>query len=228
MRGLTSREKGLLVFCLVVIFVVGNFFVIRAVMKTLGGSDRRIADLKAQLADYQMWTDEVEAQKADARNLWLRANMPKIAGSTLGKEQGDLLQSLQDELFERKLKIDQQSLQDPVLSEFYTEVSVRLRISGSEKAMIDWLVGLQSPKKFQVIKAIEIEPNRKSKEEEPQAICQITIARWFVPDGQEESDDDVVAPTEEATTPPPATDQTGLNERGNRVASRSKQGLVEE
>ena len=98
-----------------------------------------------------------------------------------------MLQTLQDELFERKLTIDRQSLQDIEYNNFYTEVAVRLEIEGDEAVVTEWLTTLQSPEKFQVIKSLEMELDLRSREAEPQAECEITVARWFVPDSASSS-----------------------------------------
>ena len=183
MRALTVREKWLLGLCFGVIFLIGNAFAARSVLKVLRGSDSKIETLTSTLADHEMWVED--APKADAREKWLAEKMPHLGDSTLGKLQGDLIQSLQDDLFERKLRIDQQSLQDIVSETFYTEVAVRLTVRGAETEVVGWLTTLQAPEKFQVIKAIELELDTKSKEVEPQAVCQITIARWYLPESGE-------------------------------------------
>jgi hypothetical protein len=183
MRALTVREKWLLGLCFGVIFIVGNAFAARSVLKVLRGSDSKIETLTSTLADHEMWVED--APKAEAREKWLGEKMPPLGDATLGKLQGDLIQSLQDELFERKLRIDQQSLQDIVNEAFYTEVAVRLTVRGAETEVVGWLTTLQAPEKFQVIKSIELELDTKSKEVEPQAVCQITIARWYRPDSGE-------------------------------------------
>lgn len=180
MRALTVREKWLLGLCFGVIFVVGNAFAARSVLKVLRGSDSKIETLNSTLADHEMWVED--APKAEAREKWLADSMPPLAGASLGKLQGDLIQSLQDDLFERKLKIEQQSLQDIVNAAFYTEVAVRLKVRGEEAVVLEWLTTLQGPDKFQIIKSLELELDNKSKEIEPQAECEITIARWYYPD----------------------------------------------
>lgn len=181
MRALTVREKWLLGVCFAVIFLVANGFAARAILKTLRGSGDRIRTLENELADYEMWLEE--APKADARVRWLDETLPALEETTLGKAQGDLLQSLQDDVLDRKLKIEQQSLQDIVQDTFYTEVAVRLTIRGDENEVIEWLISLQGREKFQVIKALELKLDNRSQEEEPQAVCQITVARWFLPEG---------------------------------------------
>lgn len=180
MRALTVREKWLLGLCFGVIFAVVNGFAARSVLKVLRGSDSKIQTLKNTLADNEMWLDE--APKAEAREQWLKAKMPAIADNTLGKLQGDLIQSLQDELFNRKLRIDRQSLQEIVQETYYTEVAVRLEVEGAEKEVIDWLTTLQGPERFQIIKELELELDTRSRELEPQAECEITIARWYQPE----------------------------------------------
>lgn len=179
MRELTAREKWMLGLCIGVIFLVVNGFAARSVLKVLRGSDSKIRTLKSTLADSEMWLDE--APKAEAREKWLAAKMPLLGDNTLGKLQGDLIQSLQDEVFNRKLRIDRQSLQDIVQNQFYTEVAVRLEVKGAEREVLDWLTTLQGPDKFQIIKELELELDTRSRELEPQAECEITIARWFDP-----------------------------------------------
>ncbi len=179
MRELTAREKWLLGLCVAVIFIVVNGFAARSIVKNLRGSGDRLAVLKNELADQEMWL--AEAEKADARDRWLNEAMPSIVGSTLGKEQGDLLQAMQDELFERKLTIQQQSLQDIETDIFFTEVAVRLTVRGNESDVIDWLISLQGPDKFQVIKALELEIDPKAKEEEPQGSVRSRWRDGFLP-----------------------------------------------
>tara|TARA_R110000850_G_scaffold6593_31_gene25530 strand:- start:2898 stop:3485 length:588 start_codon:yes stop_codon:yes gene_type:complete len=180
---MTVREKWLLGACFGVIFLVGNGFAARSIVKNLRGSGDEIQALKSQLADHQMWLEY--APRAKAREEWMQEKMPRLGASTLGKEQGDFLQALQDDLFDRKLKIDQQSLQEIGYENFFTEVAVRLTVRGDEAVVTEWLTTLQSPELFQVIKAIELEIDLKSREPEPQAVCQITIARWYVPDSSD-------------------------------------------
>src|SRR5690606_28708575 len=154
MRALTNREKWLLGVCFAVIFCMANAFAARSVLGTLRGGKSGIDALKNELADYELRLED--APKIAVREPWLDKTMPSLAGATLGKLQGDLLQSLQDDVFERKLKIEQQSLQDIVREPFYTEVAVRLNVRGAEREVIEWLTTLQNPEKFQVVKSLEL------------------------------------------------------------------------
>lgn len=198
MRALTAREKWMLGLCIAVIFAVANGFAARSVMKVLRGSDAKIGGLKNTLADNEMWLDD--APKAEAREKWLAAHMPKLGGSYLGKLQGDLIQSLQDDLYNRKLRIERQSLQEIVTGNYYAEVAVRLDIAGAETAVIEWLTTLQATDKFQIIKDLKLELDTRSRELEPQAKCQITVARWYRPD--------TGAPVENTDPEPPAEGTT--------------------
>lgn len=186
MRGLTTREKRLLGLCLLSIFAVANLFAGRAVMRTLGGGQARITELKNELAENEMWLEEKDLW--DRRRDWLDANIPPSLaqqGKSVGNAQGELMQTLQNELFERKIRIDRQSLSEPVNSQFFDEVAVYLRIRGEAAVVTQWLSTLQSPEKFQVVKTLELELDDKAKEVEPQAECEVTIARWFAPSGSD-------------------------------------------
>ncbi|MEM7699122.1 MAG: hypothetical protein AAF236_12045 [Verrucomicrobiota bacterium] len=184
MRGLTGREKALLGLCALVIFLVANGFLARVLVRDLSGGDAKVRELKNQLGDQEMWLED--AEKTDVRERWLGENMPKLDGASLGKVQGDLLQTVQDELFERKIKIEQQSLQDVERNRFFTEVAVRLSLRGDESQVIDWLTTLQDPEQFQVIKSLQLRIDPRAQEEEPQAVCQITLARWYLTEEEDQ------------------------------------------
>ena len=59
------------------------------------------------------------------------------------------------------------------------EVAVSLRVRGDQDKMMRWLLMLQSPERFQVVKSLDLELDAKAKEKTPQAQCNLTIARWF-------------------------------------------------
>jgi hypothetical protein len=40
---------------------------------------------------------------------------------------------------------------------------------------------MQSPEKFQAIKELQIQLDSRAKEKTPQALCNLTLARWFKP-----------------------------------------------
>lgn len=181
--SLSKREKMLLLLCFFVIFAMANVFAFRYVKKNWGGGKGKVQALKTELADLEMWLED--ADQMEAKDQWLRVNTPKETSMT--KAQGDLLQFLQDDLFERKIKIEKQTLQEPESNDSFQEVAVSLKVRGAEKDIIEWLTTLQGAKKFQVIKRLELELDRKSREEEPQAVCEIILARWFSPLGEEPS-----------------------------------------
>jgi len=205
MKGLTTREKRLLGLCLASVFLVANLFAGRAVMRSLGGGKGKISELKNELAENEMWLEESDLW--DRRQVWLEKNLPDSLVRqriSAGNAQGELMQSLQNELLERKLKIEHQSLLEPVNAAFHDEVAVNLRIKGEAAVLSQWLATLQSPEKFQVIKDIKLKLDDRSKEAEPQAECDITIARWFAP-----SEGDHPAPEEETSPNAPEGEGEG-------------------
>jgi len=177
MHSLSTREKVLLLFCFLIVFGVGNLFAIRYAKKNWTGQDEKIGELTNQLKDLELWLEDQE--HADRREQWLAKNIPHETSMT--KAQGDLLQSLQDDLFDRKIKIEKQALMEPSENEYFREVAVSLKLRGEEKSIIQWLITLQGASKFQVIKRLELKLDTKSKEDQTQAVCDIVLARWFAP-----------------------------------------------
>ena len=74
MRGLTNREKRLLAFCVLTIFVMANVFAGRAVLKTLKGGGEKISALKNEIAEQDMWLEEQDYW--ERRRGWLDGHMP--------------------------------------------------------------------------------------------------------------------------------------------------------
>jgi hypothetical protein len=176
MRVLTKREQGLLTLCLLALFLMGNLIGLQAVVRGLGHSRARLQALTAERQEQDSWLGEPDPAPVER---WLDGNMPALESA--GKSQGELLQGLQDAAFERKLTMEKQNLLDVTKTAYYQEVSVNVIVRGSLNQIRDWLIQLQSPEKFLVIKALEISLDTKSKEKEPQARCNLTLARWFKP-----------------------------------------------
>ncbi|MCB1077242.1 MAG: hypothetical protein KDM63_13135 [Verrucomicrobiae bacterium] len=211
MRGLTTREKRLLALCLLSIFVVANLFAGRAILRSLGGGRAKVKELENELSENRMWLEEKDLW--DRRREWLISNLPPSLarqGKSIGNAQSELMQTLQNELFERKIRIDRQSLSEPISNTFYDEVAVYLRIRGEAAVINQWLATLQSPEKFQVIKTLELELDDKAKEVEPQAECEITVAKWFAPSaGESPAPAEPASPGTDPQNPAPAPESGG-------------------
>jgi len=176
MRHLNNREIKLLLLCLFTIFAVMNLFGVRAIYKNLKGGSGQQGQLKLELFDQQGWLGE--KSEWEEKNQWIVEKMPS-AFDSVGKAQGELVQHLQDSLYENRIKIDRQTLLEPVSGVYYDEVAVNLRIQGDAVKVNEWLSKLQGVDRFQTIKMLKLSIDAKSKKKEPQAICEVTVARWF-------------------------------------------------
>ena len=178
MGNLSKRERLLLMLCFVTIFLVTNAFIGKAVYNKLNGSGKELEDLEIEKMQLEQLT--AGAELWEKRKVWLDEHLPPPMVS-VGRAQGELAEQLQDSLFEQKITIERQTLLEPVMTPFYDEVAVTLRIEGDAVKVNEWLTTLQSPEAFQTIKNIELELDNRSREKEPQAECEVTIARWFSP-----------------------------------------------
>jgi len=206
MNNLSQREKFLLLMCFVVVFTMANLFAVRFILKSWKDRGPDIAALESKLADLELWLDDQD--EADAREAWLAGHIPREASMT--KAQGDLLQFLQDDLFQRKIQIEKQSLLEPEINDDYQSVAVALKLRGPEKNIIEWLTTLQGAEKFQVIQRLQLGLDRKSKEKEPQSVCDIVLARWFAPPGEdmpEKSASSAVTQEKSSSRPAPGQPQ---------------------
>lgn len=184
-RSLNPRERRLLVGCLATMFIVVNFLVYRQFDGRRTQLNKSLKSLQEQQATNKVWLDQKE--RWQRREQWLEQNM-KYTDSA-GRSQGQLLEELQTSALDAGLKVSnttpleavQVSVPSNVNDIVCNEVAVSLKVHGDQAKVLNWLLTLQSPEKFQAMKAFEIELDTKSKEKTPQAQCNLTMARWFNP-----------------------------------------------
>jgi hypothetical protein len=184
-RSLNSRERRLLIGCLATIFIVVNFLAYRQFDGRRTQLNKSLKSLKEQQATNKVWLDQKD--RWQKREQWLQQNM-KYTDSA-GRSQGQLLEELQSSALDAGLKVSnttpleavQVTLPNNINDVICNEVAVSLKVHGDQTKVLNWLLTLQSPERFQAMKAFEIELDTKSKEKTPQAQCNLTMARWFNP-----------------------------------------------
>ncbi|OAI58139.1 hypothetical protein AYO49_00035 [Verrucomicrobiaceae bacterium SCGC AG-212-N21] len=182
-RSLNTREKRLLILCVLTIVVVGNALAIRAFMSRLKTAKEDITTLEKEERDNRIWlNDRAAFQK---RLAWINQHMPYTPSE--GKSKGELLDFLVGSARDVGLNPDNENPLDSLALEldnkdiYANEVAVSMRVRGDLDTMQRWLLTLQGHDRFTVIKAIELELDSRSKEKTPHAQCNITVARWFNP-----------------------------------------------
>jgi hypothetical protein len=177
MRALSKRERILLAACLGTLFLMGNGIALQALARGWMKSSGRLAALRTEERQQRIWLGDRE--HAERMQRWLDEHQPVLQSE--GKDQGELLQKLQDEAFERKLRLERQSLLEPRATPYLREVSVNVIVRGEMAQIGEWLTTLQKPESFLVIRNLELALDTSSREQEPQARCNLTVARWFKP-----------------------------------------------
>lgn len=178
-RTLTNRERNLLLLCFGVLLLMGTLLIANTLLQKRTKLAARIADLENQKKENAVWLSD--SAFWEKRRVWLDANMPTT--DSLGRAQGQLLEQLQNEALDLGIKVLQQTLLDPTPTADYQEIAVSLRIYGEQSTVLRWIATMQSPDQFQAVKALEFELDNRSKEKLPQAQCNLTVARWFKPEG---------------------------------------------
>ncbi len=176
--ALTAREKKLLLACVGSLVLVGGMLAANEFLNRRRTAQERITTLQSELDELQVLFDDREFW--NKRGKWLRETMPTT--ESLGQAQAKLLEDVQNDALDLELKVEQQRLLEPASNENYREVAVEVRLRGDQTTLLGWLASLQSPERFQAIKAIEFDIDTKAKEKTPQAICEMTLARWYKPE----------------------------------------------
>jgi hypothetical protein len=177
-RSLTQRERRLLALCIGVLVLMGSALLGNEFLQRRTKASQRIAELENEKRENETWIrDRAFWEK---RASWLSANMPTT--ESLGRAQGQLLEEVQNSALDLEIAVEQQTLVEPVTTENYREVAVSVRLRGDQATLLNWVGSMQSPEKFQSIKTFEFEIDRRAREKTPQAVCNLTLARWFQPE----------------------------------------------
>lgn len=175
---LSTREKRLLVLCFSVLALMASMILANAFFQRRSTALTTLARLETELRENQAWLSDQEYW--DQHSLWLEQNMPTT--DSLGRAQGQLLEEIQNAALDLQLRVERQTLLEPVSQPSYREVSVNVRIKGDQDVMLRWLSTFQSPELFQHIKELEFEIDTRARLPKPQAECDLTVARWFKPE----------------------------------------------
>lgn len=204
-RSLNPREKRLLIAVVATLFVVANLLLLREYTSRRDAASSGLSQLREQVASNKVWLNDRAFW--DKRHDWLEARMPYTNSS--GRSQGQLLEEIQTSALDAGLTVTNTTLLEPAALDFANEVAVTVRLRGDQDTMLRWLLTLQTPEKFQAIKNLDIELDRRAREKTPQAQCNLTIARWFNPNPPAHlaTPEPAAAPAEEAPQPEPPMDE---------------------
>lgn len=173
MLRLTNNEKRLGAILLLALFILANgvgLSLLAGKRKALGED---LSRLEREQLEAQSWL--AEKDRWMEREKWLDARQPRLV--TTGEANAKLLATLQTTARQQKVTIVEQSFAEPATQPRYQEISVKLKVSGTLEALTRWLVELQQPEQFQVIKTFSL----KSDAEPPKVKCDLEVARWYAP-----------------------------------------------
>src|SRR5688572_10053069 len=112
-RSLNTREKRLLMLCLLTLLVVGNALALREFMSRQKTATAALSTLKEQAAANRIWMNDRATY--EKRLAWLEQNMPYTASA--GKSRGELLDDLRGSALDLGLKTDNENPLDSVALE---------------------------------------------------------------------------------------------------------------
>jgi hypothetical protein len=175
---LSSREKRLLLLCFGVLGFMATVILANSFMQRRTAALSQIERLTTEIRENETWLADRDYWQTHAD--WLAENMPST--ESLGRAQGQLLEELQNSALDLEIRVERQTLLEPVNTANYREVSVNLRLYGDQTVILQWLATMQSPERFQHVKELEFEIDTRARTPKPQARCNLTLARWFKPE----------------------------------------------
>ncbi len=173
MRKSTKGERRLLIVLGLALLVMGTFYLVSYLLDIESGLALKIRGLEANANTDQIWLREKQFWLD--RKQWIDQKQPRVAAGAV--PQSELLQSLTTSAQSHKLTIQEQSFADAKSTANYQAVAVRLKVTGDLKDVIQWLVDVQQPEKFQAVTNLSL----KSQEKPPAVDLELVIARWYSP-----------------------------------------------
>lgn len=176
MRTLTSREKILLLVSVSTVFIGGGMMGASTYMRRLNVAKTSLLAAQGEVTKNKTLVNDRKSWEARSALVATTAPVLTSRNAELTKFSDEIQKSVET----IGLKVDKQNFEEEKKGTGgYTEVGVKFEVSGEQKKILEWIKPFQEPGKFVAVKSLTIEPNPKSKEKEPQAICRVTLARWF-------------------------------------------------
>lgn len=182
---LSTRERRLLLLCGITLVTLVTLFLLQEYNQKLAAVREAQQELRDELVEHETWLGEAAYYAGLSK--WISEHLPPLTDSA-GRTQGQLLDELQDSALNVGLNMERPNLLAPSSTAYYQEVAIRMRVRGEQIALLRWLTTLQRPDQFRTITSMEIELDRNAGDTEPQAVCNLTVARWFHPETEAETD----------------------------------------
>ena len=173
MRKLTKSERRLLIILGIAIFVVVNFYGLGYLLEVESSLAQQLSELRDKSRSNELWLREKDLWLA--RKTWIDASQPRISPNLV--PQSALLESLTTSAHANNLEIQEQSFGETRNTPGYESVSVRLKVGGSLRNVLGWLVQIQQPELFQAVTNFSL----KSENEPPSVSLDLEVARWYAP-----------------------------------------------
>jgi hypothetical protein len=173
MRTMTRSEQRLLTVFLVLLIVVANLLGWSFALGKRKTLSSKLVELRAEEKAAAQWV--AERKMWEERRAWLDQHQPKMTSDS--EANAELLNFLQSSARKQNITIVEQALRETSGTPQYREVSAGLKVTGSLDSIVRWLVELQQPDKFYVIKNFSL----KSTAEPPKMTCDLEVARRHAP-----------------------------------------------
>ena len=173
MRLLTNNEKKLALLLSLALFLFANLIGWNVVSRGVRSLQTRRTRLRNEQLEAANWLAERDTWLA--RKKWLEAAQPRFKSA--GEANTNLLETVQSSARRQNVAIYDQSFAEPVKREYYQEIVVKLRVSGTLEGISRWLAELQQPENFHAVTKFSL----KSEAEPSKVKCDLQIARWYAP-----------------------------------------------
>lgn len=172
---MSSRERKLLIFFGVAIFLMANFFGFSWLTDKRGDVEGEIIKYEGILREAELFGQQQEAVREEMD--WLVENVPE-------PEEGELVPSKLEQFANAQatssgLTVSKRTIQPKdETGTFFHRARVEMKVSGTEKSLYDWFYRLQDPGQFRALTALRLSPNR---EDDTLIDAVVEVEEWYVP-----------------------------------------------
>lgn len=170
LASLTMRERWLVLAAASLLCIMGTWLVWDELEARHARLLARLAQVQREIRESQRWLDEEKLW--NERRAWLDDNLP--SASSVHEASTRFLELVQQAAGNHRLKIENQSLLDPVKSGPLVAAGIRVVLRGRMQDLVHWSVEIQQPGLFVESVEFDIRPLPDSGQIE----CTASFLKW--------------------------------------------------
>ncbi|MDB6079049.1 MAG: hypothetical protein JWO82_2796 [Akkermansiaceae bacterium] len=193
---MSEREKKLIIFFGIALFIVVNFFGYKLFLDQKQKSAGDLRKAQNQLNEARNYQEKYGTVSEEMD--WVESHLPKPkAGQTV---QTELERFMDNQAASNQLTVKRRRILPLVEGVNFNRAKVEFVVNGMEEGLYRWLDRLQTPEQLRAVTHLQLSPQR---DDDTKIDCTVVVDQWYVPSVSGGSGETTPAPDSADDTPAP-------------------------